>query len=167
MKRWRAILIALGAVLVFGMSNLTILQKQEIVENGRQVLLRLAPVDPRSLMQGDYMRLRYHGDVFPQAETRQELPWRGTVVLALDEVGVARFARVEDGTPLGPDEIRLAYRSGGRFGSLRYGAESFFFQEGHASLFAGADFGVLRVDRDGASVLVGLARKDGTLIVPD
>lgn len=167
MKKWQAILIASGAVLVFGMANLTILQKQEIVEDGRQVLLRLAPVDPRSLIQGDYMRLRYHGEVFPERDNHQELPWRGTVILVLDEFGVARFARIDDGAPLAPDEIRLAYRSGRRFGSLRYGAESFFFQEGHASLYADADFGVLRVDRDGASVLVGLAGKDGTLIVPD
>ena len=167
MKRWQAILIALGAVLVFGMSNLTILQKQEIVEDGRQVLLRLAPVDPRSLMQGDYMRLRYHGDVFPQGDIRRELPWRGTAVLALDERGIARFARIDDGTPLDSDEIRLAYRPGNRFGRLRYGAESFFFQEGHADLYDDAVFGVLRVDRDGASVLVGLAGRDGTLIVPD
>ena len=167
MKPWQAILIALGAVLVFGMCNLTILQKQEIVEDGRQVLLRLAPVDPRSLMQGDYMRLRYHDDVFPQGDIRRELPWRGTAVLALDERGIGRFARIDDGTPLHSDEIRLAYRPGNRFGRLRYGAESFFFQEGHAGLYDDAVFGVLRVDRDGASVLVGLAGKDGTLIVPD
>ncbi len=50
---------------------------------------------------------------------------------------------------------------------MRYGAESFCLQEGDARLYAGAGFGVRRVDDDGATVLVGLADEDGGLILPD
>ncbi|MFX7329222.1 GDYXXLXY domain-containing protein, partial [Acinetobacter baumannii] len=34
-------------------------QKEMLLKEGQLVLLPLAPVDPRSLMQGDYMALRY------------------------------------------------------------------------------------------------------------
>ena len=153
--------------LVFGLTNLTILQKQDIVDNGRKVLLRLAPVDPRSLIQGDFMRLRYDRASYPDARTEEALPWRGTVVLALDDLGVGEFARIDDGTALGPEEVRIAYKLSGRFGSMRFGADSFFFQEGDADLYADADFGVLHVGDDGGSVLVGLAGEDGALIVRD
>ena len=167
MNRWRAALVVLGTVLVLGLSSLTIAQKQRIVDDGHQVLLRLAPVDPRSLIQGDYMRLRYRQDTYPDWRTVEELPWRGTVIIAVDETGVGRYARPDDGGDLAPGEIRIAYRKAGSGRSLRYGAESFFFQEGDARLYAGADFGVLRVDDDGATVLVGLADEDGGLILPD
>ena len=167
MTVWRVILVAVGAVLVFGMSNLTILQKQEIVDNGRKVLLRLAPVDPRSLIQGDFMRLRYDRASYPDARTQESLPWRGTVVLALDDLGVGEFARTDDGTALAPGEVRIGYKLSGRGGTMRFGADSFFFQEGDADLYANADFGVLHVDDEGGSVLVGLAGEDGALIVSD
>ncbi len=167
MTHWRAILVAVGAVLVFGMANLTILQKQDLVENGRKVLLRLAPADPRSLMQGDFMRLRYDRAAYPDSGLLGSLPWRGTAVLALDDQGVGTFARIDDGKPLAPDELRIAYKLSGHGGTMRFGADSFFFQEGDADLYSFAEFGVLRVDEDGATVLVGLARKDGSLISPN
>lgn len=167
MNRLRAALIVLGTILVLGMSSLTIVQKQRIVDDGRQVLLRLAPVDPRSLMQGDFMRLRYHADSYPDRQTAEPLPWRGTVILAIDEAGVGRYARPDDGAALAPGEVRIAYRKSGRGGAVRFGAGSFFFQEGDADLYSGADYGVLRVGDDGATVLVGLADEDGTLIVRD
>ncbi|MFT6791681.1 MAG: hypothetical protein ACJA04_000891 [Cellvibrionaceae bacterium] len=45
------------SILVLGVLNYGIYQKQKIKDHGEIVLLELAPVDPRSLMQGDYMRL--------------------------------------------------------------------------------------------------------------
>ena len=162
----RPALVLLGTVLVLGMANLTILQKQEIVDEGRQILLRLAPADPRSLMQGDFMRLRYDPAVYPDRETVEAAPWRGVVVLTLDTDGVGRFARLDDGTPLGPYEIRVRYKLRDRFGAMRYGADSFFFQEGKAYLYSVAVYGVLRVDADGNSVLTGLARENHEVIRP-
>ncbi|MEY4484068.1 MAG: hypothetical protein RL693_1520, partial [Verrucomicrobiota bacterium] len=49
----------IGAVVVALACNVLIFQKEQTLANGRQVFLKLAPVDPRSLMQGDYMSLRY------------------------------------------------------------------------------------------------------------
>ncbi len=44
---------------MLGAVNLSIQTKEDIKANGETVLLQLAPVDPRSLMQGDYMALRF------------------------------------------------------------------------------------------------------------
>ena len=90
MSRVRQALVAFGALLVFGAANGTILQKQAVLDAGRPVLLRLAPVDPRSLMQGDYMRLRYDRAVYPETDAAAGVPWRGTVVLTLDADGVGK-----------------------------------------------------------------------------
>ena len=167
MNRWRLALILFGTALVLGLSSLTIAGKQRIVDEGRQVLLPLAPADPRSLMQGDFMRLRYDRDIYPDGEAADALPWQGTLILAVDGADVGRYARPDDGRVLAPGEVRIAYRKNGFGGAVRFGAESFFFQEGDAYLYNVARFGVLRVDEDGATVLVGLARADGSLIVPN
>ena len=47
----------LAGILIF--VNLLIFSKEQILENGDTLLLQLAPRDPRSLLQGDYMILRY------------------------------------------------------------------------------------------------------------
>ena len=62
---WVTLLIALGFV------NYAIFQKEELIENGQPVFLRLAPVDPRSLIQGDYMALGYEiAAKLPSADLR-------------------------------------------------------------------------------------------------
>lgn len=155
-----------GLALVLAVAGTTILSKQAILDEGRTVLLALRPVDPRSLMQGDYMELRYDAAVFPPPELAETLPRKGRIILALDDQGVARFARLEDGTPPGPMEARLVYRLAGPDGELRYGAESFFFQEGQAETFQDAKYGVLKLDPDGNSVLTGLADAQGRILSP-
>ena len=39
--------------------NVAIYRNERLLASGETLYLELAPVDPRSLMQGDYMRLRY------------------------------------------------------------------------------------------------------------
>ena len=54
----KAVVIAAG-LLVLAAANWSILLRERLLTEGRVVLLELAPVDPRSLMQGDYMALRF------------------------------------------------------------------------------------------------------------
>jgi hypothetical protein len=53
--------IALTAVATLGLVNVQIWEKETVIARGQPVFVELAPVDPRSLMQGDYMRLAYRG----------------------------------------------------------------------------------------------------------
>jgi uncharacterized membrane-anchored protein len=134
--------------------NWLIWEKEILLDEGQTMFLRLAPRDPRSLIQGDYMVLRYEiaGEV--AARHRDDLPARGNIVVRLDSRDVARFVRLDRGGPLDEGERLLAYKRRGR---LRLGAESFFFQEGHAKHYeSAARYGELKVAPSGKSVLVGL-----------
>jgi uncharacterized membrane-anchored protein len=84
-----------------------------------------------------------------------ELPEHGTLVITLDEQRVATFVRLHQAQePLRAGELLLGYH---RQGSNVYlGAESFFFQEGHAQYYEEAEYCELRVAESGESVLVGL-----------
>jgi uncharacterized membrane-anchored protein len=148
MRRW---IFGLATVAVLVAMNLMIVQKEAVLRSGTRMYLRLAPRDPRSLMQGDYMELAYEmTNPFRHDPPRPD----GCLVVTLDAGGIATFVRFHDGTPPGAEERLLRYRSRGQ---VRLGAESFFFQEGQADRYANARYGELRVTPSGDSVLVGLA----------
>ena len=150
MKR---VLVAGGLLLALTLPNVAIWQKERTVASGTPMLLELAPVDPRSLMQGDYMRLDYA--IARSIDDRKGWPRDGLLVVSLDSTGVARFVRRHDKyVPLGTGERLLRYRL--RDNRVRVGSNAFHFQEGRADRFARARFGELRVDAQGTSVLVGL-----------
>ena len=152
----RSALVIGGLVLVLGVANYAIIGKERLLANGTPMLVELAPVDPRSLIQGDYMRLDYALAREPGWE--MDWPRDGHVVVRLDENGVARFVRRHDGgSPLAAGEHLLQYRL--RSGRVRIGTDAFYFQEGHAERYERARYGELRVDKSGGSVLVGL--RDG------
>jgi uncharacterized membrane-anchored protein len=143
--------------LIFAAVNGLIAQKEQTIRQGRSVLLAMAPRDPRSLMQGDYMAINYRivGDVNQQLTPadRARLGRRGSLVLKLDEHGAASFVRLDDSTPLAADEVAMAYRYEGS--QVELGVDSFFFQEGEAGEYNRATFAEYKVlGRD--AVLVGL-----------
>ena len=150
----RGMLVIAGLAIVLVVPNVLVLDKERLLADGTPVLLELAPVDPRSLIQGDYMRLDY-AMTRQIADSGQRWPRTGQIVVALDENGVARFVRRHDvRTPLGPRERLLTYRRRG--GGIRVGTDAFHFQEGHAGRYLGARYGEVRVSPSGTSVLVGL-----------
>ena len=150
----RAAVIFGGLALALGAPAEFVIQKEYVLATGQSVLLELAPTDPRSLIQGDYMVLDYAVSREQQRDLEQR-PRDGHLVLRLDEQGVGRFVRFDTPeTPLAPGEFKLRYRV--RQSRMRLGAESFFFQEGHAKRYERARYGELRVADSGASVLVGL-----------
>lgn len=157
--RQSRLFICMGALLVLGAVNSAIWQKQQVLADGQIILLKLAPVDPRSLMQGDYMILRYDlADQLEQAEQRgltrpTEQP-RGQLLLEFDAAQVVHTAQPYQGQRLQPQQHLLNYRN--KNGQIWFGAESFFFQEGQAETYQNAEYAELRVDAHGQSILVGL-----------
>ena len=153
--------VTIGALLFI---NYAIYGKEQLIANGQPIYLALAPVDPRSLIQGDYMALNYEiaNELGAQYRDDQTLPRRGQIVIAVDEKGVATLVRVADGTPLAANERLLNYYK--HDWGINLGPDAFFFQEGTADRYASAHYGELRVDQSGAVVLVGLRDKALTLL---
>jgi uncharacterized membrane-anchored protein len=89
MKLERTLLLV-AALLVLGLINHAIWQKEQLLANGDIVRLKLAPVDPRSLMQGDYMRL----DFEVARAVRNNPKDDGLLVVALDASRVASLRRI-------------------------------------------------------------------------
>jgi len=147
----RRLFIGLAGVLILIVANVGIYQKQVLVDSGRMVLLELAPVDPRSLMQGDYMALRFRvGDDAFGSVDRGTLS-DGRLVLTVDERNVAKFTRFDSGGPLGPGEVLIRYRV--RAGTPKFATNAFFFEEGTADAYARARFGEFRVSPSGDAIL--------------
>lgn len=148
------IIILVGLLLVISLFGYSTWRKEQILANGDNIWVRLAPVDPRSLMQGDYMVLNY--DIPRKLEQEAKQASEGALVYTMDEKGVITLLRLyQAGEALNNHEKSLHYRT--RRGRVQLGANSFFFQEGKAKTFAEAKYGELRVDTKGHSILVGLA----------
>jgi len=133
-------------------------------------LLELRPVDPRSLMQGDYMTLHYEvcNHIYGlEAELNK------FCVVQLDDDRVAHFVSLTNdaAVALREDELLLRYSLeknswGGKFYTI--GSDSYFFQEGTANKYATAKYGMLKVvtkgDMIGTCSLVGLCDENKKLI---
>lgn len=160
MKNKRNIVIAVTLVVFAGFFLRAILQKEETIREGKLVLLRLAPVDPRSLIQGDYMQLNYaiNDELRETTLNKEEIHKRGYVILTLDEQNRGTFKAISTALPNLEKEdaiVAVKYFNWDGF-SLAVGAESYFFQEGKDTVYEQAKYGGLRVDQNGNSVLVGL-----------
>ena len=168
MKRARWMIALAGLVVVLALANWHIVQKRAVIADGQVLLLELRPADPRSLLQGDYMALALADAAMPSATVIEELPYRGTVILALDESRVGRYARLDDGSPLQGGELRVQYRRHEDWGGHRldYGAQSFFFESGDAERYERARYAMLRVADDGSTVMTDLAGEDRVAIKP-
>jgi uncharacterized membrane-anchored protein len=143
---------ALGAILVLLAVNHSIRAKERIIDTGEPIYLALAPVDPRSLMQGDYMALRFQlADQIEAAQLDERSSGYSRVPIQVDARQVATLATPGSGTK----QRFIRYRL--REGRVWLGTNAYFFEEGSADRFNDARFGEFRLDREsGEAVLVGL-----------
>jgi uncharacterized membrane-anchored protein len=159
--------IAFGLLLIGALAvvNRSAMKLEADFREARAIFLPLGPVDPRSILQGDYMVLWFRETIYPAVDQIEALPERGEVFLKVDADGVAAFSRIPatDDVPAA-DEIRLDYVRRG--GAMRYCPDSYFFQEGEADLFAAARFAVVKVAPDGKTRLVALADENRKVIEP-
>jgi uncharacterized membrane-anchored protein len=156
MKKYKWLIIALNLILLLVYFNYSVIQKEKLLKNGQLVLLELAPVDPRSLMQGDYMRLRYKISEKEENMDYGSMSKRGYCVVRIDSLGIAEKARFQENIePLSKGELLIKYYAPNIW-NVNIGAESFFFQEGQAGKYAKAKYGGIKIDKSGNSLLIGL-----------
>jgi uncharacterized membrane-anchored protein len=167
-------LAALAVILV--LVNWSIAGKERHLASGRVVYLELAPVDPRSLMQGDYMALRFGlanqvHNALPK-KTEKYRRWGhevdasdGYVVASLDERNVASFKYLHQDQTLAENEILMRYRV--RNGAVKFATNAFFFQEGRDKYYQTARYGQFRVDDRGELLLTAMYDKELKKLGPE
>jgi len=148
-----------GAALKLTVTNLSLYQNETVIREGQKLYVELAPVDPRSLMQGDYMALNF---AFPRHvtdelnEARTPLLRRAHLVARVSSDGVASVQRIATlDESLAADEVWLpvVYKNN-RWVLV---TDAYFFPEGAGKSLESARFGELRSLPDGRALLVALA----------
>ena len=161
-SRLLVLVVTTAAILV--MINIQIANKQDILENGHTLLLQLAPRDPRSLLQGDYMALRYAmTDEVAHAAKAAKIS-DGRVIVEPGPDKAAGFVALYQGQALAQGQRILRFRRRGE--SVRLASDAYFFEEGQWQTYADARYGELRVDSHGDAVLVGLRDREGRRLGP-
>lgn len=178
MKHGRSILLWGGLLVALIVANRDIRQHERTLAEGRVLLLALEPIDPRAMLQGDYMALRFaaaddirkvlYGQRGENAATR--LAQMGTfgpdrcnpegcidgyAVFSRDADNVGRFLRVQPAArPVADGEVAVRYRDRGW--ELRIASNAWFFPEGQAARYQPARYGELRVADDGTALIAQL-----------
>lgn len=155
-----------GAAIALLGVNTAIWQKEQLIREGEPVFIPLAPADPRSLMQGDFMTLAFQmppatADTGAAPSWHDALPGgqRWQVVAVRDARGVATLQRYDLGQgALAPGEFRIQLTRKPRGWTVV--TDAWFFAEGEAQRWQVARFGEFRVDRQGRALLVGLRGAD-------
>ncbi len=148
--------IVTGLVAVLAAVNVDIVQKEAIIRDGTRFVVALRPVDPRSLMQGDYMTLNFasqggeDGNLFADYSHRY-------VELQPDAQGVYHFTRTlrQMAPPAQPGNVVVRYRRQ-LDERVLFVTDAYFFPEGQAEHFARARYGEFRVNQEGVALLTGL-----------
>lgn len=188
MKNIKALLIGGNLVLLMSYIGFSSFQKEQILNNGDLILLELEPVDPRSLMQGDYMNLRYeivseeeqpvteeaNNEEDPIEKDSKGIIDKNKYLRPNTKTGYCIVKKQKDDTaylvrfqkevyPLNHGEYAIKYNKLNSW-EISIGASSYFFQEGNGERFNKAKYGGLKVDKSGHSLLVGLYDKERKLI---
>lgn len=164
-RLWHEAGLAIGLLLILLVANTGIYQREQILATGQQVILALAPVDPRSLIQGDYMALNFElGNQVSSAlrhapedlANQIESQGGGYLVLQPDEQGIHQLVALKADIDKpdaneASDAVALEFRL--RNQRVRIVTDAWFFPEGQAERYEHARYGEFRVDDKGQGLL--------------
>ena len=155
-------------------------RKEQLLAQGQELILELAPVDPRSLMQGDYMALRFAiGTSIAQLSAIQNSGLERRELIAYMQPmpqAAARLVGLKNPTTdqywlwdtvaqtwrsttallaqqTGVYPLRLRYKSNEW---LPNGVDAWFFPEGSAALYEDARYGAFKVNHKAEALLYEL-----------
>jgi uncharacterized membrane-anchored protein len=166
--------LILTALLAIAYVNLNAWQSQQIKLRGEILFLELAPVDPLSLVQGQYMRLRF--GIEKRYDTTQEdyqiiqnNRGNGLAIINLDSRRIGTLTGLLAPNqwkqqPHGIDtmllQVHVQHTEPEGSYVIRIQQNSFLFQENTEARYAQAKYGMFRVHKDGRYILVDLADED-------
>ena len=156
--RIRQLAITAAVLLILAVSALTIWRFEQTLASGQTLIFELAPVDPRSIMQGDYMALAYAIDrELPDDAGKFKYVW-----FSLSDQGIANLHSLSNDLPKQQGLIGVLLRQ--RDGIYSVGPNGFFFAEGTAAVYEAARYGQFKVDSSGKALLTGLLDEDLQLL---
>lgn len=142
--------IAAAVLLILGAAGFAIWQFEQTLKTGRVVNIALAPLDPRSIMQGDYMALAYVIDrELPEDAAQYKYAW-----LSIDAEQRASLHSLSNNLPQEPQRVAVLLRQRDRIISI--GPNAFFFAEGTGAQYEQAPYGRFKVDSSGKALLTAL-----------
>lgn len=171
MKKIIPLVIAMLSIVFFlGL----ILKNEQHLKQSDSIYIRLAPVDPRSLIQGDYMVLNYDLSFWglPEQNYQTDIPTNDIVIknkssviayVALDDrrrvVKTSFDQRLLEKYPSSSHRIVLK-NSDNRLDRLYPASNSFLFTEGLAECYQAAQYAEFKVDEKGNAILASLRGED-------
>ena len=146
----KKILLIINIVILFVVTGFSANKEEGYKKSDSYFYLELAPVDPRSLLQGDYMTLNYditdkaqeiifNGIYDSKDENNKFLDMRkGYIVVSLDENKVAKFVKLSKEKTDEKDLLFIAFKSDGF--NVNINANSYLFQEGTGDKYENARY---------------------------
>ena len=172
--RWSSALLLAGLLMALGSVLWDVRGKEQVIAQGQKIYIPLMPIDPRSLMQGDYMALRFA--IPPQLQ--QQLSESATgwtlqstrlAIASINTQGIAqlqRLAQTGQAANQTPNQNEITVPLKLLKGQWVVVTDAFFFPEGQGTPFQNARFGEFRALPDGRMLLVGVADEKLQPIAP-
>ena len=157
----KKILLIINIIILFVITGFSVTKEESYKKLDSYFYLELAPVDPRSLLQGDYMTLNYDitdkardfiynnrsyiydGENENEVEEIRELrkladAKKAYIAVRLDENKVAKFVKVTKEKTDEKDLLFIAYKTDGF--DVNINANSYLFQEGTGNKYQDARY---------------------------
>lgn len=149
MKKYFPIILACFSCVFF----LALIIRNELhLKNSDSIFIQLQPVDPRSLIQGDYMVLNYH--LFWHDVSLNQIQNQATVI-AYIQVDHDKRVTATTLTAKYPQKIQLKNLSN-QIDQLYPASNSFLFAEGLAECYQRAEYAEFKINPQGKSILASL-----------
>lgn len=151
----KKILLIINIVILFVITAFSATKEEGYRKLDNYFYLELAPVDPRSLLQGDYMTLNYDitdkvrnfifDNLYNYDENNKDKEARelanmkkAYIAVRLDENKVAKFVKITKEKTNEKDLLFIAYKNNGF--SVDINANSYLFQEGTGKKYENARY---------------------------
>lgn len=148
MKKGLPVVIALISIMLF---FILIGRNEQMIQHGKSIFISLQPADPRSILQGDYMTLRYNMNI--QGEIPEGKRLKAYVKLnALNVVSETRFNLAKGDKAWTPIFLKKIPHQN----SFYPAAQSYLFAEGLADCYSQAVFAEFKLSVKGEPLLYEL-----------
>ncbi|MCQ9283637.1 GDYXXLXY domain-containing protein [Priestia aryabhattai] len=137
-------------------------KNEVLLQNGKEIKLALQPIDPRSLLQGDYVELNY--DIahvtLPHVKDGEKVK----LVLRPDKQGVYKYAKIYQADddwnkPYTSKEKDVVITGSYHDWGIQYGIEHYFIPEGTGSkVESEARFATVRVGKNGDAIVTKVGK---------